>query len=91
MGSKYILTSSVDTLEEKDRRAAEGHVIRPANSLFELKEVVLKGGKMVIIGLAEDQFDAECIKQLKRCGFAGINNEPFDLDGLAIFRISAVK
>lgn len=35
-GSKYILTSSVDTLAEKDRRAAEGHVIRPANDLFNL-------------------------------------------------------
>ena len=45
-GSKYILTSSVDTLEEKDRRAANHHVIRPANSLFNLKEVIQKGGKM---------------------------------------------
>ena len=45
-GSKYILTSSVDTLAEKDRRAAEGHVIRPANDLFNLQEVVQKGGKM---------------------------------------------
>lgn len=45
-GSKYILTSSVDTLEEKDRRAAEGHVIRPANNLFNLQEIVQKGGKM---------------------------------------------
>ena len=61
------------------------------DEIMRLRRLILKGGKMVIIGLAEDQFDAECIKQLKRCGFAGINNEPFDLDGLAVFRISAVK
>ena len=45
-GSKYILTASVETLEEKDKRAADHHVIRPANSLFDLKEIVQKGGKM---------------------------------------------
>ena len=45
-GSKYILTSAAETLEEKDRRAAEHHVIRPASDLFNLTEVVQKGGKM---------------------------------------------
>ena len=61
------------------------------DEIMRLRRLILKGGKMVIIGRAEDQFDAECIKQLKRCGFAGIGNEPFDLDGLAVFRITAVK
>ena len=66
-GSKYILTSSVDTLAEKDRRAAEGHVIRPANDLFNLQEVVQKGGKMdryhELLNQNEQFFACDVIKE----------------------------
>ena len=61
------------------------------DEIMRLRRLILKGGKMVIIGLAEDQADTECIKQLKRCGFSGIVDEKFDLDGMTVFRIAAVK
>lgn len=61
------------------------------DEIMRLRRLILKGGKMVIIGLADDQADADCLKQLKRCGFSEIKNEKFDLDGLTVFRISAVK
>ena len=64
---------------------------RLVDEIMRLRRLILKGGKMVIFGLADDQSDAECIKQLKRCGFAGIEEEQFDLDGMKVFRISAVK
>ena len=40
------MTSSIDTLKEKDRRAAKGYVVRPANDLFDMKEIVQKGGRV---------------------------------------------
>ena len=59
--------------------------------IMRLRRLILKGGKMVIFGPADDQSDAECIKQLKRCGFAGIEDEISELDCMRVFRISAVK
>ena len=61
------------------------------DEIMRLRRLILKGGKMVIIGLADDASDAECIKQLKRCGFAGIEEGLSDLGGMTVFRISAVK
>ena len=61
------------------------------DEIMRLRRLILKGGKMVIIGFTDDQSDAECIKQLKRCGFTGIEEGIFDLGGMAVFRISAVK
>lgn len=63
----------------------------PVDVIMRLRRLILKGGKMVIIGFADGQSDAECIKQLKRCGFTGIADEEFDLGGMKVFRISAVK
>lgn len=63
----------------------------PLDVIMRLRRLILKGGKMVVFGIADDRSDAECIKQLKRCGFAGIENEEHDLGGMKVFRISAVK
>ena len=61
------------------------------DEIMRLRRLILKGGKMVIIGFADGASDAECIKQLKRCGFTGIENDRYDLDGMKVFRILAVK
>ena len=42
--TKYILTSSRDTLQRKDREAAEGKVLSKGSDLFNKEEVVRKSG-----------------------------------------------
>ncbi len=43
--SRYILTSSRETLQEKDAKAEAGHVIRKGSTLFKTEDVVQKGGR----------------------------------------------
>ncbi len=61
------------------------------DEIMRLRRLILKGGKMVIVDWEENQFDAECVKQLKRCGFQNITVNPFTLDGQEAFLISAEK
>ena len=61
------------------------------DEIMRLRRLILKGGKMVIINTAADGFDAECIKQLKRCGFTDITEKSFALDGDQAFLLCAVK
>lgn len=61
------------------------------DEIMRLRRLILKGGKMVIVDWEENQFDAECVKQLKRCGFENIAVNLFTLDGQAVFLISAEK
>ena len=61
------------------------------DEIMRLRRLILKGGKMVIIDFAADGFEAECIKQLKRCGFEKIRSEAFELDGKAAFLLEAEK
>ncbi len=61
------------------------------DEVMRLRRLILKGGKIVVIGRAENDFAAECIKQLKRCGFTDIRTGTFDLDGSPSFLITAGK
>lgn len=61
------------------------------DEIMRLRRLILKGGRMVIIDSAENNFEADCIKQLKRCGFVNIETESFDCDGRSVFLISAQK
>lgn len=42
--TRYILTSSRSTLQQKDTEAAEGKVLRKGNDLFGTEDIVRKGG-----------------------------------------------
>ena len=61
------------------------------DEIMRLRRLILKGGKMVIIDHADEGFDAECVKQLKRCGFTQISTEFFDLAEEKAFIITARK
>ena len=61
------------------------------DEIMRLRRLILKGGKMVIIDFAADGFTEDCIKQLKRCGFANITEETFEIDGRPAFLLEAVK
>lgn len=61
------------------------------DEIMRLRRLIIKGGKMVIVDWAEAQFDAECVKQLKRCGFQNITVNTFMLEGQSAFLISAEK
>ena len=61
------------------------------DEIMRLRRLILKGGKMVIIGLADEASDAECIKQLKRCGFADPHTRALEIGGKAAFMITAQK
>ena len=43
-GSKFILTSSLEELRRKDKAAAEGKTFRKKGILFNIEEVMCKGG-----------------------------------------------
>lgn len=64
---------------------------RLVDEVMKLRRLILKGGKIVIIDFAADDFAAECVKQLKRCGFTDPRMETINLDGKAVFEISAQK
>ena len=61
------------------------------DEIMRLRRLILKGGKMLIADYEDESFDAECVKQLKRCGFTQINTETFVLDGKKAFLITAEK
>lgn len=61
------------------------------DEIMRLRRLILKGGKMVIIGFAGDGLPEDCIKQLKRCGFENITEETFEIDGRSAFLLEAVK
>ena len=42
--TKYILTSSEDTLKRKDEEAKEGKILRKSSKLFKKSEIKRKGG-----------------------------------------------
>ena len=66
-GSKYILTSSRETLQRKDREASEGKIISKGNELFSKEEVRRKGGYIKKYeGLLEQNqllFSADFVKE----------------------------
>lgn len=45
-GSRFILTSSEETLKKKDRAAEKGQVISKSSELFNSTEVKIKGGRL---------------------------------------------
>ena len=61
------------------------------DEVMRLRRLLLKGGKMLIVDFAENDFQSECARQLKRCGFLNPRTEMLDLDGTPAFRISAEK
>ena len=61
------------------------------DEVMRLRRLILKGGKIVIIDFAADGFDTECIKQLKRCGFADPRMRTLDLAEGTAFMITAQK
>ena len=61
------------------------------DEVMRLRRLILKGGKIAVIDFASDGFEAACIKQLKRCGFADPHRESFEIDGQAAFMITAQK
>ena len=64
---------------------------RLVDEVMKLRRLILKGGKIVIIDFAADNFDAECLKQLKRCGFADPHTRALEIGGEAAFMIMAQK
>ncbi len=61
------------------------------DEIMRLRRLILKGGKMVIIDFAAGSFAAECIKQLKRCGFEKISEQSFEIEGRPAFLLEAEK
>lgn len=61
------------------------------DEIMRLRRLIIKGGKMVIVDFAADNFENECIKQLKRCGFEKINTTGLEIGGKPAFLISAEK
>ncbi len=61
------------------------------DEIMRLRRLLLKGGKMIIVDFAVNDFQAECLRQLKRCGFLNTRTETLDLDGTPAFRIIAEK
>ena len=61
------------------------------DEIMRLRRLILKGGKMVIVDFADGNFETECTKQLKRCGFEKISTSEFELDGKKAFLIGAEK
>ena len=61
------------------------------DEIMRLRRLLLKGGKMIIVDCDENGFQAECLKQLKRCGFLQPRTETFELDGKTAFLITAEK
>lgn len=61
------------------------------DEIMRLRRLLIKGGKMVIMDMVSNDFEKECIKQLKRCGFSDIRSDTFSLDGMPVFRITAEK
>ena len=61
------------------------------DELMRLRRLIIKGGKLVIIDFCENDFDAECSKQLKRCGFPDQKTDHFEIDGKAAFLTAAEK
>ena len=64
---------------------------RLVDEIMKLRRLILKGGKIVIIDFAADDFEAECCKQLKRCGFADLHTESVEISGESAFMIMAQK
>ena len=63
------------------------------DEIMKLRRLILKGGKIVIIDSAAGDFEAECLKQLKRCGFSDPDMITFDIGNgeSAVFMITAQK
>ena len=61
------------------------------DEVMRLRRLIIRGGKLVVIDRAENDFEAVCIKQLKRCGFVNFREESLTLDGSQTFLISAEK
>lgn len=61
------------------------------DEIMRLRRLILKGGKIVIIDHTSDDFEAECIKQLKRCGFTNFTSETFIHSGTEAFLLTAQK
>ena len=61
------------------------------DEIMRLRRLILKGGKMVVIGFPENNFADECIKQLRRCGFTSIRTEAADPERGRFFLIAAEK
>ena len=64
---------------------------RLVDEIMRLRRLIIKGGKMVIVDIAADNFENECIKQLKRCGFEKISTTGLEIEGKPAFLISAEK
>lgn len=61
------------------------------DEVMRLRRLIIRGGKLVIIDYSENDFEAECRKQLGRCGFSGIHRDDLILDGKSAFLLSAEK
>ena len=61
------------------------------DEIMRLRRLIIKGGKLAAADFADDGFEAECVKQLKRCGFSEIKTDHFTLDGRQAFLLSAQK
>ena len=61
------------------------------DEIMRLRRLILKGGKLVIIEETDGDFEAECLKQLKRCGFLIKRTEPINAVPNPLFLISAEK
>ena len=61
------------------------------DEIMRLRRLIIKGGKLAAVDFADDGFETECVKQLKRCGFAEIKTDHFLLDGRQAFMLSAEK
>ena len=61
------------------------------DEIMRLRRLILKGGKIAVIDHASDDFEAECIKQLKRCGFTNFTSETFVHSGAEAFLLTAQK
>ena len=61
------------------------------DEIMRLRRLILKGGKIVVIDRKSDDFESECIKQLKRCGFTNFTSETFDYSGEEAFLLTAQK
>ena len=64
---------------------------RLVDEIMRLRRLIIKGGKMVIVDFPADNYENECIKQLKRCGFEKISTAGLEIEGKPAFLISAEK
>ena len=61
------------------------------DEIMRLRRLILKGGKMVIVGSPDGNSETECTKQLKRCGFVDISSESAEIEEEKVFIITARK